>query len=108
MAKKAQLTIKLRAKWYVITLQEAIDYVDHELLTNRFHDSHCGGCVVLVNEDTFYLDVEVKSVYFHDTRHELPDEVMEGGQGWVLQRVLSSASFSRRPLGGQKTFTVLS
>ena len=24
-------------KWHVITLQEAIEYVDHELLTNRFH-----------------------------------------------------------------------
>ena len=33
---------------------------------------------------------------------------MEGGQGWVLQGVLSRASFRRPPLSGQKTFTVLS
>ena len=27
--------------------QEAIEYVDHELLTNRFHVTHYGGCAVL-------------------------------------------------------------
>ena len=96
MAKKAQLKSKLRGKWHVITLQEAIDYVDHELLTNRFH---------VTNYGTFYSDVEVKSIYLHG---ELPDKVMEGGQGWVLQGVLSRASFRRSRLSGQKTFTFLS
>ena len=32
----------------------------------------------------------------------------EGGSGWVIQGVLSRASFRRRPLSGQKSFTVLS
>ena len=42
------------------------------------------------------------------TRCELPDQMMEGDQVWVLQGVLSRASFRRPPLSGQKTFTVLS
>ena len=33
---------------------------------------------------------------------------MEGDSGWVLQGVLSRASFRRQPRSGQKTFTVLS
>ena len=33
---------------------------------------------------------------------------MEGEQGWVLQGVLSRASFRRPPVSGQVTFTVLS
>ena len=52
--------------------------------------------------------IYVKSIYLHDTKRGLPDKVMEGDPGWVLQGLLSRASFSRRPLSGQKTFTVLS
>ena len=99
---------QIAGKWHVITLQEAVDYVDHELLTNRFHVTDYGGCTVLFNKDTFFPQVEVKSIFLHDTRRELPDKVMAGDQGWVLQGVLSRASFRRPPLSGQKTFTVLS
>ena len=28
---------QIAGKWHVITLQEAIEYVDHDILTNRFH-----------------------------------------------------------------------
>ena len=56
---------------------------------------------MLFNKETFYPDIEVKSLYFHDTRREWPDKVMEGDQGWVLQGVLSRASFRRQPLSGQ-------
>ena len=94
---------QIAGKWHVITLQEAIEYFDHELLTNKFHVTHHGGCAVLFKKDTFYPDIDVKSHYFHDTRRELLDKVMEGDQGWVLQGVLSRAFFR-----GQKTFTVLS
>ena len=89
------------------SLQEAIEYVDHDILTNRFLVTHCGGCAILFNKDTFYPNIEVKSLYLHDTRRDLPDQVMEGDRGWVLQRVLSRASFRRPPLSGQKTCTVL-
>ena len=78
-------------------------FVDH-----RFHVTHYGGCAVLFNKDTFYPDIEVKSIYLHDTRRELLDQVEEGDPGWVLQGVLSRAFFRRRPLRGHKTFTVLS
>ena len=99
---------QIAGRWHIITLQEASDYVDHELLTNRFHVTHYAGCAVLFNKDTIYPNVDVKSIYLHDTRRELPDQVMEGEQGWVLQSVLSRASFRRSPVSGQKYFTVLS
>ena len=63
---------------------------------------------MLFNKDTFFPDVKFKSIYLHDTRRELPDKIMEGDPGWVLQGVLSRASFRRQLLNDQKTFTVLS
>ena len=98
---------QIAGKWHVITLQEAIEYVDHGILTGRFHVTHYVGCAILFNNDTFYPNIEVKSLYLHDTRRDLPDKVMEGDQVWVLQGVLSCASFRRPPLSGQKIFTVL-
>ena len=95
---------QIAGKWHVITLQEASEYVDHDILTNRFHVTHYGGCAILFNKDTFHTNVDVQSIYFKDTRRDLPDKVMEGDQGWVLQGALSRASFR----SGQKTFTVLS
>ena len=50
---------QIEEKWHVITLQE---YVDHDILTNRFHLTHYGGCAILFNEDTFYHNIEVKSL----------------------------------------------
>ena len=99
---------QIAGKWHIITLQEAIEYVDHELFMNRFHMTHYGGCAVIFNKDTFFPDVKVKSIYLQDTRRVLPDKVVEGDSGWVLQGVLSRASFRRQPPSGQKTFTVLS
>ena len=98
--KEGAIEKQIAGKWHIITLQEAIEYVDHELLPNRFHVTHHGGCAVLFNKDTFFPDVKVKSIYLHDTRRENPDKVMEGDQGWVLQGVLSRASFRRPPLSG--------
>ena len=91
--KEGALERQIAGKWHVVTLQEVIDDVDHELRTKRFHVTHNGGCAVLFNKDTFYPDIEVKSSSLHDTRRELPDKVMEGGQGWVMQGVLSRAHF---------------
>ena len=45
---------QIAGKWNVITLQEAIEYVDHDILTNRFHVTHYGGCAILFNKDTFH------------------------------------------------------
>ena len=77
-----------------ITVQEAIKYADHELLTIRFHVTHHGGCAVLFNEDTFLPDVKVTSIYLHDKRSDLPEKVFGGGSSWVMQGVKSRASFS--------------
>ena len=107
--KEGTIEKQIAGKWHLITLQEAIDYVDHELLTNRFHVTHYGGCAVLFNKDTLlHLKSKSSPSTFTMTRRELPDKVMEGDQGWVLQGVLSRASFRRPPLSGQKAFTVLS
>ena len=51
-------------------------------------------------------NIEVQSINLHDTRRDLPDQVMEGDQGWVMQGVLSRASFRRPPVTSQETFTV--
>ena len=67
------------------SLQEAIEYVDHDILTNRFHVTHYGGCAILFNKDTFHPNIEVKSLCLHDTRRDLPVQVMEGDRWWVLQ-----------------------
>ena len=106
--KKIPFEKQIAEKWHVITLQEASEYVDHDILTGRFHVTHCAGCAILFNKDTFYPNIDVKSIYLHDTRRDLPDQVMEGEQGWVMQGVLSRASFRRSPVSGQKSFTVFS
>ena len=93
---------QIAVKWPIITLQEASDYVDHDILTGRFHVTHYAGRAILFNKDTFCPNFDVKSIYLHDTRRELPDQVMEGEQGWVMQGVLSRASFRRSPVSGQK------
>ena len=78
---------KLQEKWHIITLQDASEYVDHELHTNRYHVTRYAGCATLFNKDTFYPNIE---------------------QGWVLQGVLSRASIRRSSVSGQKYFTLLS
>ena len=99
---------QIAERWHAVTLQEASEFVDHELLTNRFHVTHYAGCAILLHKDTFYANIDVKSIYLHDTRRDLPAQVMEGEQGCVSQGVLSRALFRSPPVSGQKYFTVLS
>ena len=99
---------QIAKKWHIVTLIEASDYVNHDILHERFHVTRFLGCAILFNKDTFYPDITVKSIYLHDTRRGLADQVVEGEQGWVLQGVLSRASFRRAAVSGQKFFTVLS
>ena len=99
---------QIAGRWHVNTLQEASEYVDHDILTGPFHVTHCAGCAILFNKDTFNPDINVTSICLHDTRRDLPDQIMEGEQGWVMQGVLSRASFRRSPVSGQMSFTVLS
>ena len=99
---------QIAGKWHLITQQEASDNVEHEILHERFHVTHFADCAILLNKDTFYPDISVKSIYLHDTRRGVQDHIVEGEHGWVLQGVLSSASFRRTAASGQKVFTVLS
>ena len=99
---------EMAGKWHIITLQEASQYVEHDILRERFHVTHYAGFAIFFNKDTFFPDICVKSIYLHDTRRGVQDQVVEGEQGWVLQGVLSRASFRRAAASGQTFFTFLS
>ena len=51
---------QIAGKWHVVTLQEASDYVDHDILQERFHVTYHAGCAILLNKDTFHPDINVK------------------------------------------------
>ena len=70
--KEGAIEKQIAEKWHIVTLQEAIEYLDHEFLTNRFHVTHCGGCAILFNKDTFFSDIKVTFIYLHD----IPDKVV--------------------------------
>ena len=99
---------QIAGTWHIVTLQEASEYVEHEILHERFHVTHFAGCAILFNKDTFYRDISVKSIYLHDTRRGLQYHIVEEEHGWVLQGVLSRAFFRRAAASGQTVFTVLS
>ena len=65
---KGAIEKHIAGKWHIIALQEAIEYLDREYLTNRFCVTHYGGCAVLLNKDTFHPYIKVTSVYLHDAR----------------------------------------
>ena len=75
-------------------------YILHEC----FHVTHFAGCPVLFCKDTFYPDIEVKSIYLQDTRRILTDHFFQEEHGWVLQGVVSRASFRRAAASGQSPF----
>ena len=100
---------QIAVKWHIVTLQEASDYVDHDILQETIsRDPLCGLRDSLrqghlqpqhrtSNLSTFMTQGEACKIIF-----------IEGEQGWVLQGVLSRAIFRRPPVSGQKYFTVLS
>ena len=106
--KEGAIEKHIAVKWRINTLQEAIEYREHELLTNRFHVTHYGGCAILFNKVTFFSDIKVTSIYLHVLRSCQQDKVKEGESGWVLQGVISRASLRRQPRGGKSSFTVMS
>ena len=91
--RKTLLRNKLRW-WHIVTLQEASDHVEHDILQERYHVTHCAGCAILFNKDTFYPVISVISIYLHDTRRGEQNHIVEGEQGWVVQGILSRASMS--------------
>ena len=40
--------------------------------------THYAGCAILFIKDTLYTNVDVKSIYFRETRQDLLVQVMEG------------------------------
>ena len=42
---------QIAGKWHIITLQDASEYVEHEILHERFHVTHFAGCAILFNKD---------------------------------------------------------
>ena len=106
--KEGAIEKHIAVKWHIVTLQEAIEYLEHELLTNRSHVTHYGDCAILFNKDTFSSDIKVSSIYLHDTRTREQDKVKEGESGRVLQGVISRAHVRRPPRGGKSFFTTMS
>ena len=76
----SQRRTSVSGNWHSVTLQEASDYVDHDILQERFHVTHYAGCAILFNKDTFYPGINVKSFYLHDTMRGVPDQIIEGEQ----------------------------
>ena len=74
--KEGAVEKQIAGKWHIITLQESIQYVDHELLRNRFHVLHFTGCAILFNKDTFHPGIETKSIYLYAVRQDLPGKVI--------------------------------
>ena len=62
----------------------------------------------MFNKDTFHPDMKVTFVYLHDTRDGQQHVVREEQSGWVLQAVISRASFQRLPRNGKSFFTMMS
>ena len=60
------------------------------------------------NKDTFHPDINFSSIDFHDTRNGQHQIVNEGQSGWVLQAVISRASFRRLSRNGKSFFTMMS
>ena len=58
----------IAVKRHIITLQEAIEHLQHDFLTNRFHVTHYDERAVVFNKDTFFSDIKVSLFYLHDTQ----------------------------------------
>ena len=58
----------MAGKRHITALQEAIEYLQHECLSNHFYISHHARCAVLFNKDTFHSDLRVYSVCIHDVK----------------------------------------
>ena len=83
---------QIAGRWHIITLQDASEYVDHETSHESLPRDPLRRLREFSSTRTLSTpDVDVKSIYLHDTRRDLPDQVMEGEQGWVMQGVLSRA-----------------
>ena len=68
----------IAGKGHIIVLREAVEYLQHECLMIHFYITHFACCAVLFNKDTVQSDVQVNSVYIHDTRSRQQQVVKEG------------------------------
>ena len=98
--------VPLRSTLYVngtLLQYEKRSSISSMRLMNHFYIIQIAGCAVL-----FSKDVRVNSVYILDTRTWHQQVVKEGQSGWVLQAVISRASFWRIPCNGKSCFTMMS
>ena len=51
--KEEAIEKQIAGKWHIITLQESVEDIDHDYLTNRFYVTLYRGCAVLFSKDTF-------------------------------------------------------
>ena len=77
----------ITGKWHVIALQEAIEHLQHECLTNHFY--------ITMFTRTFKVSSRSPPPHWE-------------WAGWVLLAVISLASFRRIPRNGKPCFTMMS
>ena len=105
--KEGAIEKQISGKLHVIALHEAIEYFDHEVLTNRFHVTHYGGSAVLFNMDTFLLDIKIKSISYTTSGTICRTRIFKKESGLAIQGVISRASF-RRELHGLPSMPIIS
>ena len=71
--KKMPSKSRLQAGGMSLPCRKHLNMSIHDILTGRFHVTHYAGCAILFNKDTFYTNIDVKSIYLHDTGRDLPD-----------------------------------
>ena len=101
------LARKNAGKWHFITLQEACDYV-HAILHERVLCDSLRSLCGTLQQGHILPNVDVKSIYFHDTRRVLQDHTVEGAHCWDWECLVSRASFRRVAASGQTLYTILS
>ena len=69
----------IAGNWHVSALQEAIEYFQHECLTNHFYITHVSRCAILVKKDILHSDMKVNSVHINDDRNGQQQADNQGG-----------------------------
>ena len=74
--KEGAIEKRIAGQRHIITLQESTEYVDHELLTNRFHVTHYGRCVrqqrakpLICSKEAEHLQLEPRTSTWKRGRH---------------------------------------
>ena len=60
---------------HFVTIQESSEFLDADVIKEKFHEAHSRECATLCNKNTFEPDFETKSVFVPGKRREGCDKV---------------------------------